>query len=465
MRSIVFHSHWLALVMLFIATPISHAGEPVAATTLVNAPASSATKSLQHAADQIDGAFETVWQQTGITPSQISGDAEFCRRLHLDVTGIAPTPWQVRKFLEDTSPNKRSTLIDQLLASPEHATHMATRWQQRLLPDDTQTDPLLFQQRLALHNWLRRQFRKNTRHDYLVGSFLTASGRQARGPSVFYSAHETQPEKLAAATSKIFLGISLDCAQCHDHPFDRWTQDDFWQFAAFFSQVRTREGMRQDAVRGTVQLTDDVNQVLQFPESDRVMTPMYPGVKEKPEPDPDNKRRRQLAIWLASRDNPYFARTAAGQVWHHLFGRQLMMPEELVEIVVDKAAAETPLGRVRSDVLNQLSQQLTEHRFDLRRLYAIILRSRTYARSSVPAKNATSPNNDRSFATMLVKTLSPEQIYDSMHRNILRSGTAVEVPEENFNPLVAQGIREQFIARLRSTDADAQEYPHGVVQA
>jgi Protein of unknown function (DUF1549)/Protein of unknown function (DUF1553) len=405
----------------------------------------SAADELAEGAAQIDRLLQASWQRDAVTPAPISGDAEFCRRVWLDLAGVAPPIAELRSFLQDTTDNKRELLIDRLLVSPQFANHMASRWNEILLPADAQTQ---FEQQAnvaALHEWLRKQFRQNVPYDHFVGGFLTAGGAGDRGPAIFYTSHSLAPEKLAAATSRIFMGVQLQCAQCHDHPFDRWTQKDFWQYAAFFSQLQQTDAQPG---RGNVMIEDRVGSEVTLPDSEEVMSPRYPGVAEPPDENPGDIRRRQLTIWMASRDNPYFARAAANRAWAHLFGRGLVDPVDAMD------AKNLPS---HPELLDFLADHFTQHRFDLRNLYATLARTDAYRRSS-------SVTGDRppetSFAAMTVKTLTAEQFFDSLQQNVYRRSTPV-----TNDPMSAdRATRQQFLSRMRAPGMSPQDYPHGVVQ-
>lgn len=403
--------------------------------------ASSRADDLTAAVQTIDQIMEAAWQRDEIEPVHQSDDAEFCRRVWLDLAGVAPTVTEARSFLLDSNPTKRGELIDKLLASPQCANHMANRWNEILLPADAQAQGQQ-QNVVALHEWLRLQFRNNIPYDYFVGGFLTAGGAGDAGPAIFYTSHALEPEKLAAATSRIFMGIQLQCAQCHDHPFDRWTQEDFWRYAAFFSQLQTTDQQGRDAM-----IEDHVGGEVMLPDTTKVMEPRYPGVSEPPEADPADIRRRQLTIWMASRDNPYFARAAVNRVWGHLFGRGIVDP-------IDAMDADNEPSHPR--LLEYLAEYFTEQRFDLRSLYAAIARSKAYGLTSQNVRSDR-PAPD-TFAAMTVKTLSAEQFYDSLQQNVFRRAANVDLTSaENF-------LRQQFLNRMQAPGTSSRDYPHGVVQ-
>ncbi|QDT08047.1 hypothetical protein K227x_64770 [Rubripirellula lacrimiformis] len=404
--------------------------------------ATDSTDSISTAIDQI---LSESWQRDGIAAAPTSSDAEFHRRVWFDLVGVAPPVWQVRQFLTDDDPQKRDKLVDHLLASPEHAAHMASRWTETILPADSLTDPIQNANVASLSQWLRLQFLDNVPYDHLVGRFLTAGGAGDTGPAIFYTSHSLQPEKLAAATSRIFLGIQIQCAQCHDHPFDRWTQQDFWSYAAFFSQLQSSEsGMNRTPI-----LEDRPGGEVTLPDTDTIVLPRYPGATSPPERDPGDHRRRQLTIWLASRDNPYFARAAVNRVWADLFGRGLVDPVDAMD------AANTPS---HPRILDLLADQFTTHKFDLRWLYAQLAKTDAYGLSSKVDEGERPP--DDSFAAMQVKTLSGVQFYDSLQRNVFHRNDAS--PADQFN--AASAAKAQFLARMRAPGASPRDYPHGLVQ-
>ncbi|NND97477.1 MAG: DUF1549 domain-containing protein [Pirellulaceae bacterium] len=398
--------------------------------------------SISEAVDQINHMMTEAWQRDGVTPAAISSDAEFCRRVWLDLAGVAPPVSQLRRFLDDTHSDKRQALIDQILVSPHHASHMAATWNDILLPSDAQS----IQQRqnvTALENWLRDQFIDNTPYDYFVASFLTAGGAADRGPAIFYTTREVEPKKIAAATSKIFLGIQLQCAECHDHPFDRWTQEDFWSYAAFFGQLQQSDQQFNNA--GFI--IDRPNGDVTLPESDTVIPPRYPGATNPPDEDITNNRRRQLTIWLASRDNHYFVRAAINRAWAHLFGRGLVDP-------VDAMDKDNPPSH--PEILDYLTEFFIQHRFDMRTLLTTLARTDAYQLSSAILGEDRPP--PESFAAMTVKTLTARQFYDSVQQNLLRRSPTVGADGFDFQ-------REQFLNRMRATDTTPRDYPHGVMQA
>ncbi len=342
-----------------------------------------------------------------VTPAAQSSDAEFLRRIWLDVAGKIPPAAEVRRFLADTRSDKRSRVIEQLLNSSNYANHFATFWRDILLPElksDEQVQQLL----PGFDAWLRQHLRHDTAYDQLIREIvttrLTIAGRDVRAAAsgdersaiAFYQAKEIAPANLAAATSRIFLGIRLECAQCHDHPFDDWKQRQFWSFAAFFAGL-VRQG--DDGVLGRVSEVFDRRELL-IPDSETVVQAGFLDGS-----DPRWRRgvtsRQILAEWITSPDNPYFARMAVNRIWGKFFGIGLVDP-------VDDFTASNPCSHPQ--LLDALARDFVAHNFDVKFLIRAITTSRAYQRSSAADGDA----SGRLFASMPIKGLTPEQLLESL---------------------------------------------------
>src|SRR5688572_13750461 len=292
----------------------------------------------------------------GIEPAARAGDEEFVRRVYLDLTGAIPRVSEVREFLADTKPDKRAVLIDKLLNSPAHATHLANTWRNIMLPGGLSLEQI--GNLVGVQNWLRQRFVENVRYDNLVSELLVASDGGEAGPALYYTSLDLAPEKLASSTARIFLGLQIECAQCHDHPFDHWKQNDFWGYAAFFARLRQPE-MNNPNPRGRARLIDLDEGDVRLPGTEDVVLPKYPAGLS-----PDQKelgtRREQLAIWMASRDNPFLSRAGVNRAWWHLFGRGLVEP------VDDIGRQNAPS---HAEVLDELTVYFVNSGFDLREMY------------------------------------------------------------------------------------------------
>lgn len=421
-------------------------------------------------ANRIDELLQASWGMQQITPAEQADDATFLRRLSLDLNGITPTVMEVREFLNDDRPNKRRRLIERSLQSPRYATHMANLWRDILVPTDI--DPGQLANAISLQNWLREQFADNVPYDAFVANFLSES--DAAGPGLFYTTLELKPEKLAARTSQVFLGIQMQCAECHDHPFDDWSQEDFWGYAAFFAQLEPSDPMRRPNVpQGVIDLNEGEVTV---PGTDTVVPPRYPGGRLANAAE-GGSRRLQLSIWMASRDNPFLPRAAVNRAWGQMFGRGLVEP------IDDMSLQHTPS---HPELLDELADYFARTGFDLRNLYRTLALTQAYQLSSAAPRSAsgTAPDteennatqrvrgdNDRSsadefltttraFARMNVKTLRADQIYDSLKRFLSASTGRELIPGTTIDER-----RLQFVDRMRSQTKSLRDYERGAAQA
>lgn len=401
--------------------------------------------SVEAMAGRIDSLVAERWQAEGVTPAELSTDSEFLRRVYLDLVGVIPRVSEVREFLDDGSPDKRQALVDRLLISPRYATHMANTWRQLMLPGGVDLQQM--QSVSGVQNWLRRRFAANLRYDRIVSDFLAATGGGETGPALYYTSLELQPEKLAASTSRIFLGLQIECAECHDHPFDHWTQNDFWGYAAFFAQLDRSGAMGQPGQAGVVDL--DVGEVT-LPDSEEVVRPQYPD-GNKADPNAIGTRREQLSIWMSSPDNPWLPRAAVNRVWAHMFGRGLVEP-------VDDIGKHNPPSH--PELMDELTNYFIDSGFDVRKLIRTITSTRTYQLSSgVDGK----PAPPEFFASMALKTMTADQLYDCLTRVLLRGSAneaRVNTPFGNFDQQ-----RLSFVAKMQMQGSNATEFEAGVLQA
>jgi hypothetical protein len=396
-------------------------------------------------AARVDQLLDDRMRESGVSAAEPASDAEFMRRANLDLNGIIPAGSEVSAFLEDNSPDKKQKLVDRVLANPRYATHLAQVWSKMLLPADAQSDRPA--EVAGFTSWLRRRFAEGIRYDVMVADLLTTTGSSNRGgAALFYTAAGLKPEELAASTSRILLGVQIHCAQCHNHPFDHWKQEDFWSFAAFFARVQQSPGTQPP----DVQLVDAVAGEVTLPGTSHVAAPKYLGA-DPPSEDADVNRRRQLAIWMVSRDNPYFARVAVNRAWAMLFGRGLVHP-------ADDFGKHNLASHPR--LLGELAAYFVDNQYDLKAVFRALATTRAYQRASQWASDD-SPPAAEFFARMQVKTLSPEQLYDSLARATRK--TEAIAPNAPGQPPVP-GSRQQFIARFNMGTPEATEFVAGIPQ-
>jgi hypothetical protein len=359
-------------------------------------------------AAQIDARIDARLKAEGATPAPAADDAEFLRRAYLDLAGRIPAPRDVHDFLADKTPDKRAKLIDSLLESPRHATHFAAVWRAALLPEAAADGQArVFQP--GFEAWLRLKFRANTPYDKLVRELLTqpisadpkAPEAVLRDPArpnplAFFAVKDAKPENLAAATARVFLGVQIECAQCHDHPFGRWERDQFWQTAAFFAGVE-RQG---DDLFAPV--SDAGRREITVPNTKRALAATFLDGTE-PKWTAGAAPRAVLASWVTSKDNPYFARATANRVWGLMFGRGIVDP------VDDFSDANKPS---HPELLDDLAEALVAADFDLSFLIRALGRTKAYQRTS----GQTHPSQAKPalFARMAVKGMTGEQLFDSV---------------------------------------------------
>ncbi|HXT60083.1 MAG TPA: DUF1549 and DUF1553 domain-containing protein [Pirellulales bacterium] len=397
--------------------------------------------------ERIDALLEQRLHQAGLEPAPLASDAEFLRRACLDLNGVIPAASEVSAFLADPQPDKRARLVDRLLDNPRFGTHLAQVWTKMLLPADALTDRA--DQVAGFTAWLRRRFAEGVRYDNIVADLLTTTGSSERGgAALFYTASGLKPEELAASTSRIFLGVQIQCAQCHNHPFDRWRQEDFWGYAAFFARLQQAPGARPPVV----ELVDAVAGEVKLPDSDAIVAPKFLG-GEPSEESAFANRRRQLALWVVSRDNPYFARVAANRVWAHLFGRGLVHP-------ADDFSEHNPPSH--PEALDELAAYFVETGYDLKAIFRVLAGTRAYQRSSrAVSESELSP--PELFGRMQMKVLTPEQLFDCLVEATRRFEIEAP-PTPGPAPQMQGSTRQQFIARFNRSTQEATEFEAGIPQ-
>src|SRR5262245_56278067 len=382
----------------------------------------------QKLADQIDAHIDARLKAEKVPPAPTADDAEFLRRAYLDITGRIPSPRDVHDFLADTEPDKRAKMIDELLESPRYASHAAAVWRAALVPETTSVpEARVF--RVGFEAWLRLKFRANTHYDVLVRELLTvplSTDADAPTPALrrpedpnplaFYAVKEAKPENLAAATARVFLGVQIECAQCHDHPFARWTRDQFWNQAAFFAGVE-RHGHG---------LFSPVSENLGIREissgTGKKMVPALFLDEKEPTRNAGASLRAAFAEWVTAKENPFFARSGANRVWGHFFGRGIVDP---VDDFHDDNKPSHP------ELLDELAKAFADSGFDLKYLVRAVCRTKAYQRTS--ARTDPKQDDPRLFAKMAVKGLSGEQLFDSLVLATgFREGNGRNSPREQF---------------------------------
>ena len=323
-----------------------------------------------------------VWaklRKLGIVPSATTGDATFHRRAHLDAIGRLPTPDETRAFLADVDPDKRAKLVDRLLARPEYADHWANKWADLLRPNPYRVG---IKAVLNLDAWLRDAFRRNLPYDQFVRQVVTARGSNYRDGAAVIWRDRREPEEAATIVSQVFLGIRLECAKCHHHPFESWGQEQFYEFAAYFARV----GHKGAAIAPPIAAGEETvflkkSGAVKHPLSGQVLPPKPLFGSAPPADDPDVDPREALARWMTSPSNPYFSRVIVNRTWAELMGRGIVEP-------VDDLRATNPPSN--GPLLEALADDFVAQGYDLKHLIRTIMTSAVYELSSEP--------NDRNVA-------------------------------------------------------------------
>jgi len=300
-----------------------------------------------------------------IPASELSTDTEFLRRAYLDTIGKLPTGQEVKAFQNDPAPNKRAKLIDELVARPEFADFWALKWADVLHVKD---ETLKERGARAYHAWLRESIATNKPMDQFAREILTASGPTFTNAPANYFRAVDEPQVLSEMTAQVFMGVRMGCAKCHNHPFERWTQDEYYQFAAFFSQVQRKSGTVKEEETVSLNPHGEVTHL----RTGQVMRPKLLGA-EFAQVEKGADRRPALANWLTTKENPFFAKAMANRVWANLLGRGIVEP------IDDFRDSNPPLNEA---LLDAMSKDFAEHNFDLKYLVRTIMNSRTYQLTS-----------------------------------------------------------------------------------
>ncbi len=335
-----------------------------------------------------------------IYPSAQADDEEFVRRVFIDVLGVMPKPDDVKSFIADSNPKKRETLIDGLLQRKEFTELWVMKWSELLQVRsgvNNNTAPF-YKNALLYYNWLQDKIAKNQPINEIVVDLLSASGGTVSNPPVNYYQTEIDPIKVTENVAQVFMGMRIQCAQCHNHPFDRWTLNDYYGFKSFFTQIGRKN-------------TDDPQEVIIFnskggearhPVTNAVVPPKFLG-GDAPQMKPGEDRRKLMAKWIASPENPFFGRNIANIIWQHFFGIGIVDPADDVRISNPPSNPE---------LLDALARKLNEYNYDVRKFVKDLTMSQTYQRTSIT--NESNEKDKRNFAHSMVRRVRAEVLLDSI---------------------------------------------------
>lgn len=447
-------------------------GEGVAPTNPLEVRTTASTapgkqRGVEEAAKLVDEAINARLREAGVRPSPVADDADFLRRTWLDIAGRIPSRKQAIDFLESTDPRKRAKLVDELLAAPEYGKFHAGIWARII----TAEEPAL---KGGLEKWLAGAFNDNRSWDTIVRELIAATGTGPETSFVMSNVDNKvpQPEKLAGSTARLFLGIQLQCAECHNHPFADWKQTDFWGLAAFYSRTQVQKKPKPIGVaEADAPMQKGKSKVkLEGPSivvpttagkaAGEVVAARYLGA-EPPTLDEKGPFRPALAQWVTAPENPYFARAAVNRMWAHFFGRGLVNP-------IDDMHNENPASHPQ--VLQVLADEFRASGFDRKHLVRCICATQAYQRSTrvTPGQEP----DELLYSRMVLRVMSPEAMYDSLVQALgvkelkIQTGYVVTAGRGGQRAS-ATNARDSFIRFFNTRDPDSLsvDYTHGIPQA
>ena len=388
-------------------------------------PLGAPIKTLPRTRNFIDDIVFAKLKRVGMPPSAVCDDATFIRRVSIDIAGRLPTATESEAFLKSTDPAKRDKLIDRLLASTDYADYFANKWGALLRNKRSATTAM--RGNFAFHGWIRDSLHKNLPYDEFARAVLAASGDMRRNPAAtWYREVKTMQTQMEDA-SQLFLGTRMQCAQCHHHPFEKWSQKDYYSFSAFFSTVGRKPGRNPGE-----EIIFHTRKIAQTANKKDGGTVKATGLGDEPLTlTADDDPRHALVDWLAKPTNPFFAQTLVNRYWKHFFSRGLVEPE-------DDMRETNPA--VNPELLQALAQSFIKDSFDMKNLIRTICQSQTYQLSSIP--NEFNAKDKTYFSRYYPKRLNAEVLYDAINQMTdsqtkfsgLPEGTrAVQLPDNSFN--------------------------------
>jgi hypothetical protein len=356
---------------------------------------------------KVDALTAKKWRDLGLVPSELCSDSDFIRRISLDLCGTLPTPKQVAAFVADPDAKKRDKLVDRLLDSPEYSYYFAGKWadilrvKRRGLPERAKGT-------FAFHTWIRKAVARDKPYDEFVRDILGATGDELSSPATVWYKELNQPQEFVDDAAQVFLGLRLGCAQCHHHPYEKWSQDDYWGLAAFFGRV----GRKQIPVPGAANQNGQSGRLAIFTLSSGSVVNKKTGkaapIKaldaEPIEVDRSEDPRQRLVDWMVAKDNPFFARAVANRYWAHFFGRGIVDP-------LDDMRVTNPPSN--PELLDFLAKELVDNKFSLKHLVGVIVKSRTYQLSSAP--NEFNKHDKQNYARYYPRRMSAEVLFDAVN--------------------------------------------------
>jgi hypothetical protein len=411
------------------------------------APDSSAAAQAKALAAKIDAILTKKWKGTKVKSAPLANDTEFFRRLTLDLTGQIPSLLEIRDFLDDDSPDKRSQWTEKMLDGDRYPVHFSYVWRSIMLT--TRSEGNLVNARMLFEKWLQDRLQANMKYDQIAKEMVTLFKKPGEpgSPNAFNAFNGTKPEEQTGSVARVFLGVKIECAQCHPHPFADWTKQQFWEFAAFF-EPKSVKGGPNGYQRPEILI----------PGTKKTVKAKFLDGTEPPEATPEQPRF-VLANWIATKQNPFFARATADHLWAQFFGVSLLEPlletqnakEKEKEKGKDKDKEKEQSVITHPELLNLLTSELIAHDFDLKHLIRAIVYTEAYQRTS---KSKSKDEEQLAlFARMPIRALTADQLFDSF---MVATNSKVEAqsyqPVPQFNPGGAMySERNQFLLKWADT--------------
>jgi hypothetical protein len=396
-------------------------------------------------------------RELGLAPSEACTDAEFARRSSLDICGFLPKPDEVIAFEKDSDPEKRAKWVDRLLTRPEYADLFAMKWS-AILKNKRGLGNVSQPGTFAFHGWIRQSLAENKPYDKFVAEIVAARGDLNLNPPVAWYRGATTVEERADDTAQLFLGLRIQCARCHHHPFEKWSQDDYYGFASLFSRIGTKSGSDPTSPR----IFNAPAGMASNPLTGEARKPKPLGAPELADLGPLRDPRVELVAWIKQRDNPFFARALVNRYWKHFLGRGLVEPED------DMRVSNPPSN---PELLDALADDFVKHGYDLKRLVRTIATTRAYDRSSQP--NPSNEADRRNFARFYARRLPAEVLLDAVgvvtgsrerFDNLPTSFHATQLPDDGFASyfldVFGRPKRESVCECERSTEANLSQTLH-----
>ena len=397
-------------------------------------------------------------RELGVEPSGPCTDAEFARRSSLDICGILPDPAEVAAFEKDADPDKRAKWVDGLIERPEYADLFAMKWS-AILKNKRSLGPPSQAGTFAFHGWIRQSIAENKPYDRFVSEIVAARGEPSVNPAVLWYRQVDTLEARVDDTAQLFLGMRIQCARCHHHPFERWSQDDYYGFASLFTRIGNKG---RDPTNPRLYVLAEGKASNPITGEEKAPKPL--GGPEMPDLGPGVDPRRELADWLRKKDNPFFAKALVNRYWKHFLGRGLVEPED------DMRVSNPPTN---PELLDALADDFVKHGYDLKRLVRLIATSRAYDRSSLP--NEWNANDRQNFARFYPRRLPAEVLLDALgtatgsvetFNGLPKSFRATQLPDEAFDSgdqfleVFGRPKRESVCECERSSEANLSQSLH-----